>query len=492
MAKAEEQPKATLKAKEKMKMKRVDSGPPLLLIAALVALVACAATGIVAFVAISRRLTAIENDSVFTVTSQVDSQQTLQNETGFILEAFIDGFVGVGGDIDGIKNPALLVEHNQVVTVTLRAGDSLPHNFVIDGKGGTDVVATLGGYPRESALSFTADADKTLAYYCSILGHYSSMHGSVVLADGSDDSEATMLEPAQRLSVSAVKTPWDIPPPVGARLPQNVTVVLNIQEVIGALDDETSFEYWTYNGTVPGPLIRARVGDTLIVKLVNPSTSKHTHSIDLHAVNADGGGAAATQAAPGTTATLVTVLEWAGVFIYHCASPHIPTHISKGMYGAISVEPAAGLPAVDTEFYVGQNEIYTKAEKGTPGHQIFDEKKQLDERPSYVVFNGRVNALTLDAYKPMAAIGDVVRIFFAVGGPNLAANFHLIGGVWSRVSYETSFDQPNMINSETIVVPPGSALVLEVNFTRTGRFILVDHALSRTFDKGCLGFIDVV
>jgi nitrite reductase (NO-forming) len=405
----------------------------------------------------------------------------------FTLEATIEGFKGIGGDINNVINPTLDVELNDQVTIILKAGDTLPHDFKIDEFGTSDVVSTLPSVGEsEITFTFTADQAGSFIYYCSVAGHYATMHGTFNVGGAGD-----LPEDAINLGTNVIRAPDDIPDPVGAREARNVTITLITEEVTAELDDGTSFEFWTFNGTVPGPLVRVRVGDTLIVNLINPASSKHTHNVDFHAVNARGGGAEATTAAPGETATLVTKVEWEGVFVYHCAAPHVPTHISKGMYGAISVEPADGLPEVDYEFYVGQNEIYTKFPKGTQGHQEFDDKKQLQEIPDYVIFNGRAAALTLDDYKLKATNDSTVRMFFAVGGPNLASNFHLIGGVWDRVYYMTNWDEPNMYNAETIVVPPGSALALEFDITRIGLFILVDHALSRTFDKGAIGFLEV-
>ncbi len=404
-------------------------------------------------------------------------------EIEFTLQAFISGFVGVGGDIDGKTNPDLVVPANAKVTIKLLAGDGMPHDFTIDDLVQTDLVALSGN--EEATATFAVGDEGTLIYYCSVPGHYTSMNGKLIIGESTADSP----DPAVNLDKNVIRKPNDIPAPVGNRSATNVEFTIITEEVTAKLDDGTSFTFWTFNGAVPGPLIRVRVGDNATIHLKNPSTSEHTHSIDFHAVNKDGGGAAFTQAKPGETKSFSFIAEWEGVFIYHCASPHVPTHISKGMYGTISVEPAGGLLDVDYEFYVGQNEIYTKYPKGTQGHQEFDDRKQLEENPDYVIFNGMVNALTLGEYSLNVTINSTVRLFFAVGGPNIISNFHLIGGVWNRVYYETDWSAPNMYNAETIAVVPGSALAIEIDITRTGKFILVDHALTRTFDKGALGFM---
>lgn len=404
-------------------------------------------------------------------------------EVEFTLKAFISGFEGVGGEIDGIVNPELVVPANAKVTIILQAGDSMPHDFTIDNLVQTDLVEL--GKTEEVTASFQVGEDGEYTYYCSVPGHFASMNGKLIVGETQVDGP----EAAMNLDKNVIKKPTDIPAPVGKRNATNLEFTIITEEVTAKLDDGTSFTFWTFNGTVPGPLIRVRIGDNVTIHLVNPASSQHTHSIDFHAVNKEGGGAAFTQAAPGETKSFSFIAGWEGVFVYHCASPHVPTHISKGMYGAISVEPADGLPDVDYEFYVGQNEIYTKYPKGTQGHQEFDDQKQLEETPDYVIFNGMVNALTSGEYSLNVTVNSTVRLFFAVGGPNVISNFHLIGGVWNRVYYETDWSAPNMHNAETIAVVPGSALAIEIDITRTGKFILVDHALTRTFDKGALGFM---
>lgn len=420
------------------------------------------------------------------VANRQQSDELTSNE--YTLEAYISGYVGVGGSIDGIVNPELLVNPFSNVTITLIAGEITHHDFTIDGVVTSERVSTDEEFGvEETTFSFLVEEDALLEYYCSISGHYTTMHGDFVVGQ---PSRATP-EPAMNLEQSVIKNPTDIPDPVGVRSAQNITITLVTEEITAKLDDGTSFTFWTFNGTVPGPMIRVRVGDNVTLRLTNPADSTHTHSVDFHAVNANGGGAAFTQAAPGETAEFWFIPEWEGAFVYHCASPHIPTHISKGMYGAISVEPATGLPAVDREFYVGQNEIYTKFDKGIQGHQVFDDRSQLEENPNYVLFNGQVNALAQPGHTLNATVNETIRIFFAVGGPNLISSFHLIGGVWDRVYYETNWDDPNMLNAETIAVVPGSVVAVEVDLTRTGTFILVDHALTRVFDKGALGLMYV-
>ena len=103
--------------------------------------------------------------------------------------------------------------------------------------------------------------------------------------------------------VDVAKNPADLPPPTGRNYPQEVNVEIEAKEVIGEMADNVVFNYWTYNGQVPGPFIRARVGDKINLTLKNHSSSLHHHSIDLHAVNGPGGGATVTMVEPGESKT---------------------------------------------------------------------------------------------------------------------------------------------------------------------------------------------
>jgi nitrite reductase (NO-forming) len=250
------------------------------------------------------------------------------------------------------------------------------------------------------------------------------------------------------------------------------------------------YTFWTFGGTVPGPMLRVREGDTVQIRLSNAKAAHNMHSIDLHAVTGPGGGAAVTQIAPGEEG----VFEWKalnpGLYVYHCATPHVPIHIANGMYGMVLVEPAKGLPAVDREYYVMQGEFYTKGRTMTPGLQPFDADKARDERPEYVVFNGRMGAL-LDHGALRAKTGETVRLFVGNGGPNLVASFHIIGEVFDRVYPEAAIGGDLRRNVQTTLVPAGGAAIVEFKVDVPGRFLLVDHSLSRALDKGALGSLVV-
>lgn len=289
--------------------------------------------------------------------------------------------------------------------------------------------------------------------------------------------------------VDIVRDPTDLPAPLEAREPQTIRVDLEAIEVEGQLADGTTFTYWTFNGAVPGPFIRVRVGDTLEVHMKNSTSSTMNHSVDFHAVTGPGGGAVMTQTEPGKETMFTAKAINPGLFVYHCATPMVANHISNGMYGLILVEPEGGLPPVDREFYIMQGDIYTTGAYGEQGKQTTDVTKLLNEDPEYIVFNGAVGSLTTQ--KPLKAnVGETLRIFFGVGGPNLTSSFHVIGEIFDRVYDQASLTAAPLTDVQTTLVPPGGATMVEFHLEVPGRYILVDHALSR-LQRGLAGFLIV-
>ena len=285
-----------------------------------------------------------------------------------------------------------------------------------------------------------------------------------------------------------VRDPADLPGPLARRGPETVTVNLETVEVTGRLDDGTTYDYWTYNRKVPGPFIRVRVGDTVVVNLKNAADSGMMHNIDLHAVSGPGGGAVASMARPGESKGFTFKALHPGLYVYHCAVPMAAQHIANGMYGMILVEPEGGLPKVDHEYYVMQGEIYTEQPNGTKGELTQSIDKIMAEQPDYMVFNGAVDGL---ARKPLRAkAGESIRIFFGDGGPDKDSSFHMIGGIFDTAWPYGSFEQAPVSDVQTLAVPPGGAAVVELKPPVPGKFFLVDHALSRV-EKGLKGTIEV-
>jgi nitrite reductase (NO-forming) len=163
-------------------------------------------------------------------------------------------------------------------------------------------------------------------------------------------------------------------------------------------------------------------------------------------------------------------------------------HIANGMYGLILVEPPEGLSKVDHEYYVMQGDFYTTGKYRQKGHQPFDMEKAIDERPTYVLFNGREGALTGDQALS-AKTNETVRIFIGNGGPNLVSSFHIIGEIFDRVRQEGgSVEQQNV---QTTMIPSGGAALVEFHTEVPGSYVMVDHSIFRAFNKGALAILKV-
>lgn len=326
----------------------------------------------------------------------------------------------------------------------------------------------------------------------------------------------------------------DIPTPLFRTENKLIEIDLHTQEVVAEIQPGTTYKYWTYDGTVPGPFLRVMEGDDVLVRLhhgdgmvlgddlqiqefgtleeaqafigthvahadeghshgmddAHMGTDSHsaeghaTHSIDLHSVLGPGGGATLTQVGHDGPKAFQFKAMRAGIYVYHCASPHIPTHIANGMYGLMLVEPKGGLHPVDKEFYVMQGELYTTAPFGTKGHQEFDKARLLDENPTYFVFNGRVGSLTGErALK--AKVGDRIRMYIGVGS-FIPSNFHLIGGIFDDLYVDGAIISEPLKNVQTTLIPAGGAVMVEFTAEVPGTFLLVDHSLTRAIDKGAV------
>jgi nitrite reductase (NO-forming) len=342
-----------------------------------------------------------------------------------------------------------------------------------------EVPPTSGG--RAFALLVAA---VSLSVVASLLVGGGGSSSTVAVAAAPEAVPAAVSGP--RSADSVIADPAGLPEAIGNRTPTTVQVELETREVEGQLADGTTYTYWTFDGTVPGPMIRVREGDSVELTLRNADDSTAAHSIDLHAVNGPGGGAGATQVGSGEDATFTFTALNPGVYVYHCATPHIPTHVANGMYGLIVVEPEGGLEPVDREFYVMQGEIYTEQERGTDGQLTYDLDAMMAEDPTYVVFNGAAGGLTGDNAM-QAEVGETVRLFVGNGGPNLVSSFHVIGEVFDRASIEGG-DLVNT-NVQTTLIPAGGATWVEFTLDAPGDYILVDHALTRAIDGGAVAIL---
>lgn len=316
----------------------------------------------------------------------------------------------------------------------------------------------------------------------------------------------------------AAKDPTDIPGPINDREePKIVEVHLHTEELVTEIEKGKRGWLWTYNGTVPGPMVRVREGDTVVVTISNDENNVFPHNVDFHAAIGPGGGATVSEVSPGQTKTFSFKAMREGSYIYHCSAMGMPwDHVAYGMFGIIVVEPLGGLPKVDKEFYLGQSDWYhsvmtpartdagevqqTAANGPTStlyssiiGDEVYfmNDEDAYAEHPTFFSFNGHKNALTdpkLFGEAIRVNQGEKARFFFVNGGPNVGSNFHIIGTVFDQV-YTGRF-QERQRYEETVYAAPGAALVAELVSPVPGKYTIVDHALFRAA-KGLVGYMHV-
>ena len=320
-----------------------------------------------------------------------------------------------------------------------------------------------------------------------MLGRWAALVGVVLVAF---EAPAQAGQRKGQATVEATLTfAPDVPPPITRRKPATVIVRLDAGMKSMPLSNDQQYMYWTFNDRVPGPFIRARVGDTLEIHLTNSDVSGMPHNIDLHSVTGPGGGATVTTVVQGEEQVAWFKLLHPGLFTYHCAAPPVMDHIANGMYGLILVEPKRGLSKVDREFYVLQSEFYTKDAETDAAMLEFSHEHGLMEHPRFVVFNGKVGSLIGDGALK-ANTGERVRIFFGNIGPNLISSFHVIGEIFDNVYREADLVSKPAHSIQTTLVPAGGATVVEFGVEVPGTYTLVDHAIFRV-EKGAVGYLQV-
>lgn len=236
---------------------------------------------------------------------------------------------------------------------------------------------------------------------------------------------------------------------------------------------------WTFNGKVPGPVIRATEGDTIEVTLRN--SDRMAHSVDFHAaeISPQVGFADVN---PGATHTFSFVARRPGVFLYHCGTSPVLEHIGMGMYGAIVVDPIAGRPPAREKVIV-QSEFYGPVRK----HEIHPSYKAMrTEDPTFTAFNGR--AFRYRDNPMTAKVGEPLRLFVVAAGPTLDSDFHVVGDIFDTVEPDG-----NPLNSlsgvSTYGVPAGGGAMFELTLDEPGTYPFVTHAF-RWADAGALGLIE--
>lgn len=254
---------------------------------------------------------------------------------------------------------------------------------------------------------------------------------------------------------------------------KTVQVNLTAKEVDVPIDNKgTMYKAWTFEGKIPGPVVRVTEGDVVDFTLTNDKANKNSHSMDFHAARLD----VVTDFGtinPGETKKFTFTADYPGVFFYHCGADPMTQHIARGMFGMIIVDPKNDTrPKADREYVLIQSELYANPE---------DREAMMAGKWSNVMFNGGVfkydpvhdtNATRWLQAKP----GERVRIYFVNAGPNEFSSFHPIAGIWDRV-WLSGNPKNEMVGMQSFTVGPGDGAVFDLISPKEGANAIVTHSL---------------
>jgi nitrite reductase (NO-forming) len=260
-----------------------------------------------------------------------------------------------------------------------------------------------------------------------------------------------------------------------------VNVTLTVKEVLLPIAPGVVYHAWTFNGTVPGPVIRVRQGQTIHFTLINDGNM--AHSIDFHAAQTPWN-VNYQEVAAGKSFSFDWKANYPGVFMYHCGSPVVIYHMANGMYGAIIVDPANGWTPAQ-EYVLVQSEFYTH--QLSDGTYSVDPTKMNNGIPDYVVFNGYVNQYKTNPITAKA--GQRIRIFIVNAGPTEFSAFHVIGAIFSD-AYTDGNPANHQIGNQTVTIPPGGGMVVELTIPDAGLYPFVTHSFADV-GKGAVGVLKV-
>ncbi|WIG58703.1 MAG: multicopper oxidase, type 3 [Ktedonobacterales bacterium] len=262
-----------------------------------------------------------------------------------------------------------------------------------------------------------------------------------------------------------------------------VNVNLTAQEKLLAIAKGEAYNAWTFNGTVPGPVLHVRQGQTIHFTLTNDGTLPH--SIDFHAAQTPWD-KNYQSIGPGQTKSFDWVANYPGVFMYHCGTPPAMDHMANGMYGVIIVDPTNGWPnGAAQEYVLVQSEFYTKQNADTT--YSLDENKLMAVTPDYVTFNGYADQYRTDPIQAKA--GERIRLFVLNAGPSQFSAFHVIGAIFSDF-YVDGNPANHMVGDQTVTIPPGGGAMLELTIPDAGKYPFVTHSFSGAM-TGAVGVLEV-
>lgn len=349
----------------------------------------------------------------------------------------------------------------------------------------------------ESKTITVNNVREPIAGWCSVAGHRAmGMVFDVKVAGVSSNTSHSGHQHSASSQSAQVDLNWQPPSYFkahDARAPRSQAAgtvhrhTLRVSEITAQVGAGVTQKRMTYNGGVPGPVLRGQVGDRFEITLVNDGTM--SHSIDFHA------GVLAPDKpmrsiSPGQSLQYNFTATRSGIWLYHCSTAPMSVHLAAGMHGAVIIDPP-GLSQVDHEFVLIQSEIYLGPEGGST-----DEAKVAAKTPDLMAFNGMAFQYK---YRPLqVAVGQRVRFWLMDAGPSLPCTFHVVGGQFDQVFYEGAWTLggPDQIGarwsggSQALNLGPCQGGFVEFVPPQAGHYTFVTHAFA-DMEKGAVGVLQV-
>ena len=272
-----------------------------------------------------------------------------------------------------------------------------------------------------------------------------------------------------------------------------IEVKIDVSHKLYKVKNGISFTGWLFGDSLPGPVLRIRVGQTIKFSMTDRSNDSSTaimnmsmnmkpmpHSIDFHAAMVNPEDKYRT-IYPGETIHFTWTANYPGVFMYHCGTPMVLLHMISGMVGMVIVEPKDGFPdKVDREFAIIQNEYYLKQDGNT---FIPDTTMAMHKQPNFMAFNGKVGQYVI---KPLhVKSGERIRVYFLNVGPNNISSFHVIGTILDKVWLEGN-PSNEFHGMQAVLVGPAQGAIMDFVLPEKGRYTFVDHSFANA-EMGAIG-----
>ncbi len=379
-----------------------------------------------------------------------------------------------------VEPASINVESGQKLTLTVKNAGTMAHDLKLAGTTGTKLLQ-----PGESETVTVGPIDATSQAWCTVPGHKDA--GMLMAINVSGSSGGAAATPAADLAKGATidpaaKPPADWKPYDPTLAPAAGGTVHDVE--MHAIEKELAVApgvtqmMWTFDGKVPGTILRGKIGDVFNVTLVNDGTMGH--SIDFHASRVAWNEKMRT-IKPGERLLYQFKADYAGAFMYHCGTAPTLHHIGNGMYGAIIIDPP-DLAPVDHEYVMVQSELYL-GEQGKEG----DLTKMKNVAFDAVVFNGYY-----DQYKSSPIRVDPnqrIRVWVVDDGPSENSSFHIVGTIFDTVWKEGTYDlRPDARRggSQALDLQPAQGGFVEFSLAEVGFYPIVTHKFSNA-SKGALG-----